>query len=209
MDGISKFNSYHPICENYRRMSVGRDKPFFFSETAAAHHVGKDGPTPLQVKQSWWKQLYNESTFDRYNLTRAIVWFEIRKEEWGDDRDFRLVIGQSDEETGIMNLWLNDIPEERMAWGNGAEGWCDRTWWLQMFDTGPTRLANGTGALGAACPPVYTQMGTLTVVQPTATATGLATTTTTSGRPSGADRGVLVGLTGALVAALLAIAALL
>ncbi|KAI9002473.1 glycoside hydrolase superfamily [Hyaloraphidium curvatum] len=204
LDGVNKYGNF-PICNHYRRLAVGRDKPFFFSETAAAWHVGKTGPTAIEIKQSWWRQLYNESTFDRYNLTRAIVWFEIRKEEWGDDRDFRLVIGQGKNESGIMDAWLDEIPTNRMAFGGGESTWCDRTWWLDMFNTGPNRLPNGTGDLGAACPPRYRATPTVTggVVSPTASAT--LTVVAPTSRPSSA--GVLAA--GWLAAVLAVVASFL
>lgn len=51
-------NFYDVYCS-----SSGSNKPMMLPETSAAYVVSNDttGPTNLEVKQSWFKQLYNAS----------------------------------------------------------------------------------------------------------------------------------------------------
>lgn len=208
MDSVSLVNGKtYPICQNYARMSVNNSKPFFFSETAAAYHVGKPGPTALQIKQAWWRQLYNSDTWRKYNHTRAIVWFEIRKQEWGDDRDFRLVLNQTT--SGIMDAWLKDIPVDEMSWGGGTDR-CDRVWFEQLRSV--DKVAEGSVVkAGCALPTtsalaVETGTATLAVVTPSGSASateGVAGLSTTRVGSAGKIQIPLFGLLLTILAAML------
>jgi hypothetical protein len=120
--------STNPQCNMYKRFADGYDKPFFFSETAAAYHVGKDGPNNLEIKKGWYKQLYNATMWQKFPRVRSINWFEIIKPEWDDLRDFRLLINQTD----VRPVFLNEYPAEAMAY---ADGPCNSTTWNQLWST--------------------------------------------------------------------------
>lgn len=50
--------------------------PVAIPETAALYIRGQPGPTELEVKQAWWRQLFADSTHQQLPWVRMINWFE-------------------------------------------------------------------------------------------------------------------------------------
>lgn len=62
----------------YQRFAEGRDQPMLIA-TSALYNPGDSGPSPLEIKQSWWSQLV-EAAADR-PLVGAISWLELDRVE--------------------------------------------------------------------------------------------------------------------------------
>lgn len=65
----------------YAEYVVAHDKPMAIVETAALHQPGAPGPTALEVKQAWWRQVFGDDVADLFPRLRMINWFEWRKAE--------------------------------------------------------------------------------------------------------------------------------
>lgn len=91
---------YYKPMDFITRFVVGKRKPFVISETAAPWHEGAiatgTARDELQVKSSWWTQVYSPTLFAQIPGLMLIMWFECRKEEGGGMRDFRTVLGNGE-----------------------------------------------------------------------------------------------------------------
>lgn len=57
----------------YRDFSLARRKPFVVSSTGAGFYAGNGDVTELQVKSSWYGQIFNSTLLTNYEYIRAIV----------------------------------------------------------------------------------------------------------------------------------------
>ncbi|NYG55738.1 hypothetical protein [Nocardioides perillae] len=62
----------------YERFAEGRDQPMLIS-TSALYNPGDSGPSPLEIKQSWWRQLVGAAA--ERPLVGAIAWLELARVE--------------------------------------------------------------------------------------------------------------------------------
>ncbi|KAJ3360987.1 hypothetical protein HDU91_004171 [Kappamyces sp. JEL0680] len=86
----------------YGRFVATSGKPFIIAETAAPWIIGKPATqTELQVKQQWWQQIYNSTTFKQFPRLKGVLQFEeIKTDGLGVTRDFR-VLANSDVAAGF------------------------------------------------------------------------------------------------------------
>ena len=65
----------------YADYVVGHDKPLAITETAALYDPAGPGPSEVELKSAWWKQVFSADVRDRFPRMRMINWFEWRKQE--------------------------------------------------------------------------------------------------------------------------------
>ncbi len=67
----------------YESYAVSHAKPFAISETGAFFYnsARNDGATPLEIKRSWWSQVFDPGLPTRFPQLKLIMWFECSKEE--------------------------------------------------------------------------------------------------------------------------------
>jgi hypothetical protein len=65
----------------YAAYVVGHDKPLAITETAAFYDPAGPGPSEVDVKSAWWKQVFSTDVRERFPRLRMINWFEWRKQE--------------------------------------------------------------------------------------------------------------------------------
>jgi hypothetical protein len=71
-----------PIPDFYHDYAMGHSKPFALSETGAFYNTTrKDGAAALQIKRSWWNQVFASEQATRFPLLKLVMWFEYSKEE--------------------------------------------------------------------------------------------------------------------------------
>ncbi|KAI8908789.1 glycoside hydrolase superfamily [Powellomyces hirtus] len=59
--------------------ALKREKPIVVGETGIGYLNGpgvRPSPTELEVKSTWWNQVYNTTLLKKYPLIRAIVWYD-------------------------------------------------------------------------------------------------------------------------------------
>ncbi|KAI9136607.1 glycoside hydrolase superfamily [Paraphysoderma sedebokerense] len=69
----------------YTDYSQRFNKPFALMETAAAYYPRSvtlsSDPSNLDIKRSWWGQIFSTTTLRQYPLLKIICWFDVVKEE--------------------------------------------------------------------------------------------------------------------------------
>ncbi|MBT2596002.1 hypothetical protein J7I92_12155 [Arthrobacter sp. ISL-72] len=66
----------------YQFYAVNHAKPFAISETGAFYNSTRnDGATPLEIKRSWWNQVFDPGLPTRFPQLKLILWFEYSKDE--------------------------------------------------------------------------------------------------------------------------------
>ncbi|KAI9140072.1 glycoside hydrolase superfamily [Paraphysoderma sedebokerense] len=87
-----------PLLNFYQTFSADKNKPFVLSDTGVPYYptLAKDSATPnlseLELKQSWWQQVYNQSTFQKFPNLKLIMWSDMtRDESFGALGDYRTV----------------------------------------------------------------------------------------------------------------------
>ncbi len=83
-------------------------KPVAITETAAFYDPHKGGPSELDIKQAWWRQVFDPATLKAYPGIKMINWFEHYKPEsevGGAMIDWR-VLGSP----AIAGQFKNDLP---------------------------------------------------------------------------------------------------
>jgi len=93
----------------YGRYPARYGKPLMIPETAAPWFAPGPGvtttETELEIKRTWWRQIYNLDTFAQFPWLKAVVHFEERKRDGsGEIRDWRLL-----ENEDVRLAFLEDI----------------------------------------------------------------------------------------------------
>jgi hypothetical protein len=65
----------------YAVFAKAHGKPLAITETAALYVHHQSGPTELQVKRAWWRQVFSPATLHRFPRIRMINWFNWNKQE--------------------------------------------------------------------------------------------------------------------------------
>lgn len=65
-----------PIWDFYGIYGEGMQRPVAIPETAALYIHDRPGPTELEVKQTWWRQVFAESVHQQLPWIRMACWFE-------------------------------------------------------------------------------------------------------------------------------------
>jgi hypothetical protein len=95
----------------YRRFSQERNKPMMIPETSAPYFdfITDGTRTELEIKQSWWNQLYSAETRQAFPNLKAIIHFEERKADAGSEiRDWRVLANPV-----VRNAFANDVAQMR------------------------------------------------------------------------------------------------
>lgn len=79
------------IPDFYQVYGVDHGHPVAIPETAAIFTPSRDGADELDIKQTWWRQVFSEETHERFPNLKMINWFEWLKYEIeiNDDVDWR------------------------------------------------------------------------------------------------------------------------
>lgn len=88
-------------------------KPFFISETGSTYHLSvtnrttppEPGPGRVEIKRTWWRQLFDPNLIAKYPKIKAIGTFEFIKFEETSWRDFTIM---GDTGTGMNSPFGND-----------------------------------------------------------------------------------------------------
>ena len=79
----------------YGRFPDTFKKPMMMPETAGPWFTNpnaRNTETELNIKQSWWRQIFGPDTFTNFPLLKAVVQFEeIKRDGLGEERDFRVL----------------------------------------------------------------------------------------------------------------------
>ena len=59
----------------------GHAKPVAIPETAALYNTARPGPSELEIKQAWWRQVLDQDLLSAYPGIKMINWFEWEKSE--------------------------------------------------------------------------------------------------------------------------------
>lgn len=121
-NNISGVNTNQPLWNFYARFAAAKNKPFVIGETSAFYHMGKPGSDQLAMKQSWWKQLFNVDTLQKFPLFRGVMWFNFYKFESNEYRDMRLfeeyVDGNPAVDARLLPAFINDIAGVPVVFAN-------------------------------------------------------------------------------------------
>ena len=63
----------------YARYCKARNKPFAIAETAAFYNTQAPGPAELDIKQAWWRQVFD--TLLHFPMVKCVNWFDEFKTE--------------------------------------------------------------------------------------------------------------------------------
>lgn len=113
-------------------------------------------PTELEIKESWWQQVFGNATSKRYPKLRIIQWFDIRKskEFEGNTVDWTLTLNPT-----IRNRWLAFLQSPAGGsgyWKFNAQSNTDVTKNMCMnFVPGAPEPAPPPQPVVAPAPPVY------------------------------------------------------
>lgn len=94
----------------YQMFCVQHQKPMIIFETAATYFP--DSPqqvSEIDVKRSWWTQIYSDAFVEKYPLIKGAIWFDLVKYETNSEgkktkRDFRISFSKE-----ILNQFKNDV----------------------------------------------------------------------------------------------------
>jgi hypothetical protein len=69
------------IPDFYADYVVGHDKPMSITETAILYDPAGPGPSEVELKTAWWRQVFDAKVRDRFPRIAMVNWFEWRKQE--------------------------------------------------------------------------------------------------------------------------------
>ncbi len=92
----------------YAGYGTGRNKPVAVPETAALFIPGRTGAGELEIKQSWWRQLFDPGIPAEYPLLKMINWFEWNKNEV---EVTAVVDWRSAGTPAVAEAYIADLPE--------------------------------------------------------------------------------------------------
>jgi hypothetical protein len=111
----------NPLFNFYGIFAQGKNKPMAIAETGApVSYNGADGQPPtldqeLNMKQRWWRQLWDKEVHERFPLVKLILSFEEAKFENGKYKDWRVLANQT-----ILDAYIHDNidgePKDRIIW---------------------------------------------------------------------------------------------
>ncbi|WP_246836255.1 glycoside hydrolase family 26 protein [Nesterenkonia sp. NBAIMH1] len=78
-DGLGGDDTVFP--DFYTEYAVERDKPMAIPETAAFVSADADADLSLEIKRSWWKQVFSDEVHESFEHIRLISWFNWDKYE--------------------------------------------------------------------------------------------------------------------------------
>lgn len=102
----------------YATYAEGGDAPMAIVETAALHQPGAPGPSALEVKQAWWRQVFADDVATRLPRLRMINWFEWRKAEaeiGGATIDWTATT-----DPDLAAAFRADLPDDRLLFAPGG-----------------------------------------------------------------------------------------
>lgn len=98
----------------YEEFSVKRRKPLAVTETAALYNPAAGGALELDIKRTWWRQVFAPDVFDRFPMLKMINWFEWRKFETEISTTVDWTISLNPE---IRQAFIADFPHHRFILG--------------------------------------------------------------------------------------------
>lgn len=89
----------------YARYCQAGGKPFAIAETAAFYNTQAPGPAELDLKQAWWRQIFN--TIPRFPMVKCVNWFDEFKPEPIANND--LIDWRITSDPAIRTAFLQDL----------------------------------------------------------------------------------------------------
>ncbi|CEO96553.1 GH26 domain-containing protein [Plasmodiophora brassicae] len=93
----------------YDRFAAAKKKPFVVGETAAYWKTATEKGREIEVKRTWWNQLFSRAAMARFPLFKGVLWFNSHKREDNLDTDMRIFNEHDDTKSPVLVRFESDM----------------------------------------------------------------------------------------------------